>query len=94
MLFQTAETWAHAQNPAAALAQTMRQTGMSQENFNACLQNKQLEQEILTVRERGLKVFGVNSTPTFFVNGTKHLGNMPIERWDAILQPLLKEKKG
>ena len=89
MLFQSADNWAHAKDPAGALLQTMRQTGMSKDSFEACLGNKKIEQDILQVRERAAKVHGVKSTPTFFVNGVEHLGNMPIEKWDNILGPLL-----
>lgn len=90
LLFQTADSWAHSKTPAESLLQTMRQTGMSKESFNACLGNKKIEEDILQVRDRATKVLGVESTPTFFVNGTKHVGNMTIEKWDSILNPLLK----
>lgn len=93
LLFQTADNWAHSKTPAEALLQTMRQTGMSKERFDACLREKKIEDDILQVRERAAKVFGVNSTPTFFINDTKYVGNMPMQKWESILDPLLKEAK-
>jgi protein-disulfide isomerase len=41
------------------------------------------------VKERGAKVFGVDSTPTFFINGEKRSGSISIEDMDKILTPLL-----
>jgi protein-disulfide isomerase len=44
---------------------------------------------IEAVRERGQKQFGINSTPTFFVNGEKHIGALSNEEFDKVLEPLL-----
>jgi len=41
-------------------------------------------------RETGSKV-GVNSTPTFFINGEKHVGGMGIDQLEKLIQPYLKE---
>jgi protein-disulfide isomerase len=41
------------------------------------------------VRDRGEKVFGVDSTPTFFINGQKQSGALSIEELDKLLAPLL-----
>jgi protein-disulfide isomerase len=40
------------------------------------------------VRNRGEKL-GVNSTPTFFINGQRHSGNMSIADIEKIIKPLL-----
>jgi len=42
------------------------------------------------VRQRGAEKFGVNSTPTFFVNGQIHRGELTIDELDKVLQPYLK----
>jgi protein-disulfide isomerase len=39
---------------------------------------------------RGNKEFGVESTPTFFVNGKKYTGALSIADFEKILDPLLK----
>jgi protein-disulfide isomerase len=41
------------------------------------------------VRDRGSKDFGVNSTPTFFINGGRYPGAMSIDEISAIIDPLL-----
>jgi protein-disulfide isomerase len=37
------------------------------------------------VRDRAAEKFGINATPTFFVNGDKYSGEISLEDWDKIL---------
>jgi protein-disulfide isomerase len=90
MLYRSKETWGHAPNPADALLQVVRQAGMSKESFDACLSDNALFANVRSVYERGAKEFGVNSTPTFFVNGQRHVGALTLEQFDKILEPLLR----
>jgi len=90
LLYRTKESWAHAPNPADALLQAVRMAGFTKESFETCLQDEKLFQNIRTGLTRASKEFGVESTPTFFVNGAKHTGALTLEQFDAILQPLLK----
>jgi protein-disulfide isomerase len=92
LLYRTKETWGHAANPSEALLQTVRQGGFTQESFEACLQNEKLFRDIRDVADRGSREFGVNATPTFFINGIKHTGALTLQQFDAILFPLLKPK--
>lgn len=89
MLYKTQEGWAHAQKPLDALTQTMKQAGFSEEKVNACLQREDLFRAVRQIQERANKEFGVNSTPTFFVNGEKRTGALTIDEFDKILTPLL-----
>lgn len=89
MLYRTQEGWAHAQKPLDALIQTMKQAGFSEEKVNACLQREDLFRAVRQIQERANKEFGVNSTPTFFVNGEKRTGALTIDEFDKILAPLL-----
>ena len=90
LLYTTQEGWAHSDKPLDGLVQTMRQTGMSRETVEACLKREDVYAGVKEVGDRG-KSFGVNSTPTFFVNGEKHVGAMTIDQFDAILAPLLSK---
>lgn len=89
MLYRTQEGWAHSQKPLDALTQTMKQAGFSQEKVEACLQREDLFQGVKQTQERASKEFGVNSTPTFFINGEKKTGALTIEEFDRVLAPLL-----
>jgi len=85
LMFDRQAEWAFTQNPKAALLAFVRQAGFTEESFNACLTNKELQDGVLAVKNRGSSEFGVSSTPTFFINGELHKGEMGIEEIDEIL---------
>ena len=88
-LFSSQAVWVKAEKPSEALFQISKQAGYTQETFNACLQNTALLEKIRAVRAGGEKN-GVDSTPTFFVNGERYPGNRSIESFAAIIDPKLK----
>ncbi len=90
LLLEKQREWAYTDNPVAALSKLTKQVGFTQESFNACLTNQKLLDDITAVRERGTKEFGINSTPTFFVNGEKHVGALSSQEFDKVVEPLLK----
>ncbi len=89
VLFKQQETWAFTDNSRDALLQIAKLAGFSQESFEACLTDQKLMTDVNSVRDRGAKDFGVESTPTFFINGTKYAGAMSIAEISAIIDPLL-----
>jgi protein-disulfide isomerase len=62
--------------------------GFTPQSFDACLANQALFKAIDEVAKRGAG-FGVEATPTFFVNGTKLQGELTIEELDKAIEPLL-----
>ena len=88
MLFKQQAGWATAQDGRAALLQMSRLAGFSEETFNACLTNQKLLDDVNAVRERGAKDFGINSTPTFIINGKVYTGDMSIDQMSASLDKL------
>lgn len=89
LLFAQQKAWSTAQKPAEALLATVRQAGFTQESFEACLKNQSIYDAVNSVRERGDKTFGVELTPTFFINGQKSSGSLSVEELDKILSPLV-----
>lgn len=89
VLFRQQSNWATVENARAALLQISRLAGFSQEAFEACLTNQQLLDDVRAVRTRGANEFGVDSTPTFFINGTKYTGNMSVDEMSGIIDALL-----
>jgi protein-disulfide isomerase len=67
-----------------------KQAGVSQEAFDACLENRQMIDAMEKVRNQAAEKFGVNSTPTFFVNGKRLSGALPIEDMEKEFAPYLK----
>jgi len=90
-LFARQEEWAFVpkENFVPELAKIARQAGFTDETLRACLGDQALMDKILTVRSRAADEFGVNSTPTFFINGKKLVGGS-IEDFDKAIEPLLK----
>jgi protein-disulfide isomerase len=87
-LFAQQKTWV-VQRPLAPLLGIAKQAGLTEQNFNECLKNQQVLDGIEDVRQRGTKL-GVNSTPTFFINGKKFSGGMTIEDLEKNIAPYLK----
>jgi protein-disulfide isomerase len=90
LLFSQQKNWAFTDKPLQGLTGLVKQAGMSQEKFDACLQDKALYTKVNEVFEKASKVFKVDSTPTFFINGKKVSGAMSPEELDKQLEPLLK----
>lgn len=90
LLFDQQKNWAFVEKPVEALENLVKQTGMSKESFESCLKDQSLYDKIKEVQDRAAKEFGVNATPTFFINGKKQNGEIRPEDLDKILEPLLK----
>ena len=90
VLFQTQQKWAFTREPLPQLVAIAKQLGFTQQSFDECLANQQILDGIDAVRQRAAEKFGVNSTPTFFINGTIHRGEMTLEETEKVLEPLLK----
>lgn len=89
VLFQQQDVWSRADDAQAALLQIAKLAGFSQDSFKACLTNQKLLDDVNAVRERGAKDFGVESTPTFFINGKKYSGALSVEEMSAIIDSML-----
>jgi protein-disulfide isomerase len=91
LLFDQQRNWAFTEKPLDALRGMMRQAGFSQEKFDTCLKDQKLYDAVNAVKNRGTEQFKVDSTPTFFINGQRHAGNMSIDELEKIIKPLLGE---
>lgn len=90
LLFAQQKNWAFTEKPIEALENLVKQTGMSKESFESCLKDQSLYDKIKEVQDRAAKEFGVNATPTFFINGKKQNGEILPDDLDKMLEPLLK----
>ena len=89
VLFQQQTTWARAQNARTALENIAKLAGFTQESFEACLTDQKLLDDVNAIRTRGAEEFGVNATPTFFINGNKYTGALTVEQMSAIIDDFL-----
>jgi len=85
LLFAQQRRWAFVEQPVIALRSLVGQAGISDEDFQACLTNQEILDGVTWVKDRGASEFGVNSTPTFFINGESRPGVQRLEDFDAML---------
>ncbi len=88
VLFAQQDAWAPVKDARTALLQISRLAGFSQESFEACLTNQQLLEDVRSVKDHGVEL-GVDSTPTFFIDGKRYPGALTIDQMWAIIAPLL-----
>ncbi|KAB0573624.1 MULTISPECIES: DsbA family protein [Brucella] len=89
VFFKQQQQWAGAADGEAALLQIAKLAGFTQESFKACLTNQQVLGDVNATMERGSTEFGVNATPTFFINGQKYAGALSVDEMSAIIDKLL-----
>ena len=87
--FRQQRTWA-VQKPLEPMFNIAKQAGFTKESFDACLSNQKILDGIERLRDRAAKEFKVDSTPTFFVNGTKVPGAVSIDEMAKIVDPQIK----
>jgi protein-disulfide isomerase len=88
-LFRTQREWAVAQDPITPLLNIAKQVGFTKESFEQCLSDQKLLVGVEAMRSAAEKL-GVNSTPTFFINGQVHRGDITIDEVDNAVQAYLK----
>jgi protein-disulfide isomerase len=88
-LFAQQQKWA-VKEPLPPLLAIAKQAGFTQQSFEACLNDKALLDKVQQMRTRGKEKFKVEATPTFYINGERHSGEIPMEELDKIIAPLIK----
>lgn len=91
VLFAQQQQWAGSDKPLDALLAIARQAGFTQESFETCLKDQKIYDGLNEMKKRGAEVHGVNSTPTFFINGEIKRGNMSIEDLEKLIVPLINK---
>jgi len=79
------------QKPIEPLRAIAKQFGFTEQSFDQCLANQHVLDGIQEVRDRAAEKLGVNSTPTFFVNGQKLTGDQSIDALAKVIDPYLKQ---
>ncbi len=93
VLYRSQAQWSRSDDPRRELARVARFGGISEKDFEACLTNEPLMTDI---RERAVDAkqkFGIDSTPTFIIDGETIKGARPFEDFrDAIEKALAKKR--
>ena len=75
-LFQSQDAWVSSQNPGPPITRIVTGLGMSKETFEKCLADRQKAAQLEAFRRKTVRDFGIEATPTFFLNGQKIFGRI------------------
>ena len=73
------------------LYKIMQSGGMKQEEFDLCLSNIDLENDILEGVMSAQREFNIRSTPSFIINGVLYSGNKNIKEFRQIIDKILSQ---
>ncbi|MCC5985647.1 MAG: DsbA family protein [Rhodobacteraceae bacterium] len=91
LLYQTQRQWTAGDNPAAVaenLRRIGRQAGMSGDEVNACLEDREMALALTAAYQRNAEADNIRATPTFMINGRQY-SNMPYSEFESVLNDLL-----
>jgi protein-disulfide isomerase len=83
LIYSTQDQWVREPDPAAVAESLKRiglQAGLDREAVDACLEDGEMAQALVSWYEENATRDGVRSTPSFLVNGELHSGNMSLGR--------------
>jgi protein-disulfide isomerase len=86
--FASQDKWAVSKDYREALARLAKLGGMGKDEFEACFNNTTLENRIVEQRLAATQQLDINSTPTFFINGSKFSGAPTAEEFNRVLSNL------
>ena len=85
VLFERQSKWARADDPEAALRKLGKLGGLSDAALDACLADKELSDFLFKNQKQATDEYGVNSTPSFVVNGITYAGALGIEEMRELI---------
>jgi protein-disulfide isomerase len=87
ILYKQQATWSRGK-VVDELLKIAKLANFTQESFSACLKNQELLDNVLSIQKKAAEEYGVNATPTFFINETRYSGSMPAEKMGEIIESL------
>ena len=92
-LFKLQPDWVNKKNKKTIqeLYKIMQSGGMTKEEYDACIYNTDLENEILEGVMEAQNQFNIKSTPSFIINGKLIEGNKSIKEFRQIIDKILSQ---
>lgn len=84
-LFENQDKWVLAKDWRAALERLVQFAGIGKQKFDSCFTDNKIEDQVAGSRLQAAQQLGVDSTPTFFINGKKFEGEPTFEAFDQLL---------
>ncbi|MBC2836123.1 DsbA family protein [Paragemmobacter straminiformis] len=88
ILFSTQKEWAGSEDPNVTvenLKKIGRSVGMDDAGLDVCMKDQAQAEALVAHFQKGMTDDGIEGTPTFIVNGTKHSGEMSYEEFAKIV---------
>jgi protein-disulfide isomerase len=79
VLFKQQTVWGLQRDPTDALKKIAALGGIGADAFDKCINDQDLSKQIVAEEYEAQTKYGVDSTPTFFVNGKKVVGALPYD---------------
>jgi protein-disulfide isomerase len=85
VLFRSQTNWAVGGKVDDALAKIAKVSGMSDQQFAACMKDEAVQKRVLDSRLQAEQQYKVESTPTFSINGIRVVGAQPYPEFEKVL---------
>ncbi len=93
ILFKNRDRWI-SENALNELKNFSKQAGLDSNEFDACLNNQQLLDDLIAGKEKAIEDYKINSTPSFIINGEVVSGNKPYSFFKSEIEQILSKYKG
>src|SRR5262245_31880870 len=84
VLFEQQKVWA-GKEARTELGKIAQLAGIGQDGFDKCLKDEDLAKGIMAIRDKAANTYGVEATPTFFVNGKELRGEHSIDQFRKLI---------
>lgn len=94
MLFKNQNTWSGSSNPQSLFEGYAQEIGLDLQQFQNDLNSAETQRAVIEEKKQGDQM-GVDSTPTFFINGEKLVQNpQNVEQFKRLINLYLEEAEG
>ena len=90
LLFREQRAWAGAQDFATALKNFGRFAGLTDEEFDSCIKNKELFEGIRAQQDAAEKKYSIQGVPLFVIGDKRLDGAQPYSAFEELLNSMLK----
>ena len=67
---------------------------LNNEEFDECLNNQTLLDELISIKDQAITDYNINSTPSFVINGKVITGNKPYSTFKKEIDKVLESYRG
>ena len=93
ILFKNRDRWM-SENALVELKNFSKQAGLDSNEFDACLNDQKLLDDLIAGKEKAIEDYKINSTPSFIINGKVISGNKPYSFFKSEIEKILADYKG